>query len=432
MKSRLEKVLHPIAGKPMLGYVLDTAKALKASAISVVLAPGMKTVEEEVRRTSPKAKIGLQKSQLGTGDAVKAARRHMAAAPGITFIMYGDTPFICHRTLEQMKEVMAADAEVAVTVLGFTPKEPCEYGRLVTGGGRLKSIVEYKDASVAEREIRLCNSGVMAVRSELLFPLLDKVTNKNAKKEYYLTDLVAIARDEGFACAVVEAEEKQVMGINNQAELAKAERLMQRELRRRAMENGARLISPENTFLRADTQLSPHVVIHPFVVFGEGVTVEEGVEIRSFCHIEKAVIRKNAIVGPFARIRPGAEVGVDAHIGNFVEIKNTKVGKGAKINHLSYVGDAEVGAGSNIGAGTITCNYDGFHKYKTVIGEEAFIGSNTSLIAPVKVGKGAIIGAGTTVMKDVPADSLAINEMPQKNLVGRARTLRRLKARKKK
>ncbi len=432
MKSVREKVLHEIAGRSMLAYVLETVKSLKAVNTSVVLANGMKAVEAEVARCLPKAKIAIQQKQLGTADAVKSALKHMGKS-GITFILYGDTPFISPATLQRMIDAIQKESHAALAVLGFTPANAGEYGRLVLGDfGMLNAIVEYKEASEAERAITLCNSGVMAVRSELLDSLLSQVKNDNSKGEYYLTDLVKIARVQGYACVVAEADELEVMGINNRAELAVGESIVQQRLREAAMLGGATLISAETIHLRHDTKIGKDVVIHPYVVFGDGVKVEDDVEIKSFSHIDQAIIKKNAVVGPYARIRPGAEIGEGAHIGNFVEIKKSKIGKGAKINHLSYVGDADVGANSNIGAGTITCNYDGVNKHKTVIGEDAFIGSNTSLVAPVKVGKGAITGAGSTILKDVPAGGLAINAMPQKNVVGRAQALRKSKPRKKK
>ncbi|NDF12385.1 MAG: bifunctional UDP-N-acetylglucosamine diphosphorylase/glucosamine-1-phosphate N-acetyltransferase GlmU [Proteobacteria bacterium] len=432
MKSEIDKVMHKVAGKTLVRYVVDAVNAIVADEVVAVIAPTMEAVRDEVLEAFPKAAFARQKERLGTGHAVICAETEVESRKGVTLILYGDTPFISPDTLKEMLRTVRANAKMAVCVLGFSPKHPSDYGRLIIDQqGNLAEIVEYKDASDAERKVRLCNSGVMAVRTELLFDLLSKVNNKNAKGEYYLTDIVKIARENGYICGVVEAHEAEVMGINNRANLAEAEKVVQRHLRERAMENGATLIDPETVFFHHDTKLGRDVTVHPFVVFGAGVEVADGVNIRSFTHIEKAFIDDGAVLGPYARIRPGSDIGKNAHIGNFVEIKKARVEEGAKINHLSYVGDAFVGAGANIGAGTITCNYDGYSKYNTYIGKGAFIGSDTALIAPVKVGEGAIVGAGTTVFNDVPPHALAINEKKQKIVKEYAKKYRKDRAKKK-
>lgn len=422
MKSSLPKVLHPIGGKPMLHHVLDCATQLKPTKTVVVLSPDADDIAASVKRYAPKATIGIQEKPLGTAHAVLAAEKALKGHKGAVLVCYGDTPFIAAGTL---KSLIAALKNNTVAVLGFEPKDPVDYGRLVTNSkGDLEAIVETREASPAIKKIGICNSGVMGFDGATLFSLLKQVKPNNSKKEYYLTDMVAIARAaKGKAC-VVKAPEAEVLGVNSQSQLAEAESLFQNILRERAMENGVRMLDPHTVYLRADTTFGKDVVLHPHVIFGDGVKVGDGVEIRSFSHIEQAILGKNTRVGPFARIRPGTITNEDVHIGNFVEIKNSRLARGAKVSHLSYVGDSEVGKEANIGAGTITCNYDGVNKYKTEIGEGAFVGSNTSLVAPVKIGKGAIIGAGSTITKDVEADALAINTMPQKTEKNGAKRLR--------
>jgi bifunctional UDP-N-acetylglucosamine pyrophosphorylase / glucosamine-1-phosphate N-acetyltransferase len=349
----------------------------------------------------------------------------MSGFDGDILIVYGDTPLLSSATLARMLEARRSAPHPAVVVLGFRPDDPGAYGRLIEGvDGALDAIVEAKDATAEQQAVGLCNSGVMAVDGARLFVLLDRVGNDNAKGEYYLTDIVALARSDGLACRVVEGDEAELIGVNSRAELAIAERIVQDQLRARAMAEGATLTDPASVFLCHDTRLGRDVVIGPFVVFGPGVCVADTVEIRAFCHLEGVSIESGAHIGPFARLRPGAAIGPGAHIGNFVEIKNASVESGAKVNHLTYIGDARVGAGANVGAGTITCNYDGFFKSLTDIGAGAFIGSNTSLVAPVTIGAGAIIGAGSVVARDVPADALALTRGPHTEKEAWARRFR--------
>jgi bifunctional UDP-N-acetylglucosamine pyrophosphorylase/glucosamine-1-phosphate N-acetyltransferase len=374
--------------------------------------------------------------QQGTADAVLAAREALAgfgAGSGedaTVLVLYGDTPMIGADTLAAMIEARRAGA--GVVVLGFRPDDPAEYGRLVLDkAGALEAIVEYREADEAQRAITLCNSGVLAISAGHIWDLLDSVGNDNAKGEYYLTDIVAIARTRGLACAVVEGDEAEVLGINSRGDLAAAEAIWQQARRVRAMEEGATLIDPATVWFAHDTAIGRDVTIGPSVFFGPGVTVADGAVINAFCHLEGAAIGPGVSVGPFARLRPGAELGEGARIGNFVEVKNAVLGAGAKANHLSYVGDATVGAGANIGAGTITCNYDGYLKHRTEIGEGAFIGSNSALVAPVTVGKGALVGAGSTITKNVPDDAIAVTRGRYTVAEGAARDYRERKAREK-
>ena len=402
MKSALPKVMHPLAGRPMVKHLLAAVDAAKLDRSVIVIGPEMESVAQAVAPV-PSA---VQRDRLGTGHAVLCAKDALAGFAGDVLVLYGDTPLLTPETLGRVMQARSDGA--AVVVLGFEPVDPAAYGRLVLDPkGGLDAIVEYKDATPQQRAIRLCNSGVMAADAKLLFDLLSKVRNDNAKGEYYLTDVVALARGQGLPCAVVRAPEEELLGVNSRGEQAVAEAVIQTRLRNRAMENGATLIDPSSVFFSVDTQLGQDVTVGPNVVFGPNVTVADGVQIRAFCHIEGAKIGKGSIVGPFARLRPGAVLQEDVHIGNFVEVKATIVETGAKANHLTYLGDARVGAGANVGAGTITCNYDGFLKSLTDIGAGAFIGSNSALVAPVKIGDGAIIGAGSVITKDVPADALA-------------------------
>ncbi|MBM3951429.1 MAG: bifunctional UDP-N-acetylglucosamine diphosphorylase/glucosamine-1-phosphate N-acetyltransferase GlmU [Rhodospirillales bacterium] len=416
MKSTRAKVLHPLAGRPMIAHVLASAEGLKPDRIVAVVGEDMEDVAEAVRPHP----VAVQHPKLGTAHAVRAARKALAGCTGpgsAVLVLYGDTPLIRTATLKAMLAKLRSPAKPAVVVLGFRPADPAQYGRLVVGSdGRLERIVEARDASAAERRIPLCNAGAMAFDGKALFGLLAGIGRANAKREYYLTDAVAVARARGRSCAVVEAGETEVMGVNARAELALAERAIQRDLRARAMAEGATLIDPETVWFSFDTRLGRDVTVGPNVVFGPGVTVGDEAEIRGFCHVQGATIERGAIVGPFARLRPGARIGPGAHVGNFVEIKNAVLDEGAKANHLAYVGDARVGARANIGAGTITCNYDGFAKHETEIGEGAFIGSNTALVAPVRIGDRAVIGAGSTIAKDVAADALAVTRAEQREI----------------
>jgi len=404
MKSRLPKVLHEIGNRPMVLHTLDAARAAGASASVVVVAPDMESVADAVAPTS----TVVQEEQLGTADAVKPARQIAGAGFETVLILYGDTPFISPETLETMV-ALRVGGEHAVVVLGFRPDDPGAYGRLVqSDAGELVAIVEAKDATPDQLKIGLCNSGVMAVDGAILFDLIDQVGNENAKGEYYLTDIVEIARRRGRTCGIVEADPDELLGVNSRAELAGAELIYQQQRRQAAMEGGATLIDPESVWFSYDTVLGQDVLIGPQVVFGPGVTVADDVEIKAFSHIEGASIASGAVVGPFARLRLGADLQEGAKVGNFVEVKAAVLKPGAKVNHLTYIGDAEIGAAANIGAGTITCNYDGFLKSKTVVGDGAFIGSNSALVAPVTIGKGAIVGAGSTIAKDVEDDAIAL------------------------
>jgi len=423
MKSDLPKVLHRVANRPMISHLLDALSAISSERTVVVVAPGMTELAEAV---AP-ADTAVQTEALGTGHAVLAARDKMADFTGDVLVLFGDTPLLTAETMQDMLMARRAAENPAVVVLGFRPDDPAEYGRLVTAAdGGLEAIVEFKDASDAQREIGLCNAGIMAIDGNHLFPLLDAVGNDNANGEYYLTDIVELARDRGLRCAVVEAADPvEVMGVNSRAQLAEAEAAMQARLRHRAMAGGVTMTDPETVWLSADTQIGRDVIIGPNVVFGTGVTIADNVEIRAFCHIDQAEVASGAVIGPFARLRPGAKLERDVHVGNFVEIKQALVEEGAKVNHLTYIGDARIGSRANIGAGTITCNYDGFFKDLTDIGADAFIGSNTSLVAPVKIGDGATVGAGSVITSDVEPDALAVARGRQKSISGWASAFRK-------
>jgi len=406
MKSDLHKVLHPIAGRPMIEHLLASVGELGPQRQVVVVGAGREQLEAAL---GGRAEIAVQDPQHGTAHAVQRAEGALAGFSGDVLVLYGDVPFVSAETMREMLERLHGDDEPAVVVLGFTPDDALQYGRVISVGDRIVKMVEYKDADTEERACSLCNSGLMAVRASDLFPLLARVDNDNAQGEYYLPDVVNIALADGRVCAVVSTEDPQeVAGINSRAELAEAEANWQQRRRRRAMDDGASLVAPETVWFAWDTLLGRDVLVEPNVVFGPGVTVADSVKIRAFCHIEGASLANGVEVGPYARLRPGAVLEAKAKVGNFVEVKKATLGVGAKANHLSYIGDAEVGAGANIGAGTITCNYDGYFKHKTVIGERAFIGSNSALIAPVKIGADAIVGAGSAVTRDVAAGELRI------------------------
>ena len=404
MKSAKPKVMHALAGRPMVLHLLDMVRSLDAAQSVVVTGPGM----EEITAAVAPASTVLQEERLGTAHAVAQAKPLLKNFDGTVLVLYGDTPLITKATIEAMLERRAQVPNTAVVVLGFRPKNGGEYGRLVFGANGLQAIVEYKDATPEQRAIPLCNSGVMAIDGRHLFQLIDKIGNDNAKGEYYLTDIVKLAVSQGLTASYVEADEEELLGVNSRAELAQAEALVQKRLRTKAMAAGVTLVDPASVTLNWDTELGQDVTIGPNVVFAEGVKIAGNVEIRAFCHLEGVTIASGATVGPFARLRPGAEIGENAHIGNFVEVKKAVIEAGAKVNHLTYIGDATIGAHSNIGAGTITCNYDGFGKHFTDIGAGAFVGSNSSLVAPVKIGDGAVVGAGSVITKDVAADALAV------------------------
>ena len=423
MRSDLPKPLHPIAGRPMIDHLMETLAGLKPARTVVVVGPGMEAV---IDRVQPHAVV-VQGERLGTGHAVLHTESALAGFAGTVLVVYADTPLISAEMLQTLLEAFHGKTPPAVAVLGFRPADPAAYGRLVMRGSRLEAIVEAKDATAAQRRIGLVNAGAMAVDSKTLWPLLKRLRPNNAKGEYYLTDIAGLARKAKLAAVVVEGAADEVLGINSRAELAAAEGVVQRRLRRAAMENGATLIDPKTTFLAWDTKLGSDVTVGPFVVFGPGVTVEDGAEIRAFSHLEGVQVGQRALIGPFARLRPRSKIGMGAHIGNFVEIKQAVVEDGAKANHLSYIGDARVGARANIGAGTITCNYDGFNKSFTDIGAGAFIGSNTALVAPVSVGDGAVTGAGSVITHDVPAGALSLERSQQIDLAGGADKLREKK-----
>ncbi|WP_267386963.1 bifunctional UDP-N-acetylglucosamine diphosphorylase/glucosamine-1-phosphate N-acetyltransferase GlmU [Sphingomonas sp. GC_Shp_3] len=407
MKSDLHKVLHPVAGRPMLLHLLASVDALAPERVVVVTGAGREQVEAAV--TPLGAVTALQAEQLGTGHAVAQAQAALTGFEGAVLILYGDVPLVGTATMRRMLDRLAGDDAPACVVLGFRPPDPAAYGRIIASPeGRIARMVEYKDASTAERAVDLCNSGLMAVRSADLFALLARVGNDNAAGEYYLPDIVMLAAADGRTSVVIETDAAEVAGVNSRAELAVVEGAWQQARRADAMANGATLIAPETVWFAHDTVIGRDVVIEPNVVFGPGTTIADGVTLRAFSHIEGASVATGAIVGPYARLRPGAVVREDAHVGNFVEMKKAVLGKGAKANHLTYLGDAEVGAGANIGAGTITCNYDGYNKSLTRIGAGAFIGSNSALVAPVSIGDGALVAAGSVIIDDVPADGFAI------------------------
>lgn len=421
MKSSLPKVMHQIAGKPLIAHVVSTLSNLSPEKTIIVVSPDpeMESVRQAVSKIAADAKFVVQKEQLGTGHAVCSTQLELIEHNSTILVLYGDTPLI---TVQTLKKILEKSQSSEVVVLGMRMRNPTGYGRLlVSKDEKLEKIIEDRDTTPEQKSITLCNSGVMAVSGKHLFTLLEKLTPTNKAGEYYLTDIVAFASDMGIRCQVVEADASELSGINTREQLADAEAVMQQRLRKVAMAGGVTMIDPYSVYLRYDTKIASDVIIHPHVVFGDGVTVESGVEIRSFSYIEGARIKANAIVGPFARLRAGSVIGENAHIGNFVEIKNSEIGDGAKANHLSYVGDSEVGAGANIGAGTITCNYDGVNKHKTTIGAGAFIGSNTSLVAPVIIGERAMVGAGSVITSDVPESALAIERSPQVNKIGRAK-----------
>lgn len=424
MRTDLPKVMHRLAGRTMIEHVLANLSPLDCDPIVVVVGPGMDKLSKAVT-PHPTA---MQAQQLGTAHAVLAARPVLGGFAGDVLVVFGDCPFISPETIGRMLARRRAADDPVVVVLGMRPADPAEYGRLIVDAdGMLQAIVEHREATPAQRAITLCNSGVMAIDGKRLFGLLERVGNANAKGEYYLTDIVGLARASGADCAVVEAPAEELVGINSRAELAAAEAILQDRLRAQAMAGGATLTDPKSVFFAVDTRLGRDVVVGPSVVFGPGVDVEDGVEIRAFCHIEGAKIGTGAVVGPFARLRPGTVVGEGARIGNFVEAKNATLGPGAKANHLTYLGDVVVGAAANIGAGTITANYDGFGKHKTEIGAEASIGSNSVLVAPVKVGRGAMVGAGSVISQSVSPDALALARARQVEKPGWAAEFRKSK-----
>lgn len=425
MRSGMPKVLHQVSGRSLLAHVLTAVNDSGCTSVGVVIGPDHKVVGAEANRFMPGAESFVQLQRRGTAHAVLAARAALVRGADDILIIFGDTPLIRPETLQRMRGALR---EAAVVVLGFRPADPLGYGRLILEGDQLIAIREHADASESEREIRLCNAGLMALRGDRALAILEQIGDQNHKREFYLTDAVAVARGMGLKVMAIEAEEDEVSGINTKAQLAAAEAISQQRLRQAALDAGVTLVAPETVYLSADTVLARDVTVEPFVVFGPGVTVEEGAVIHSFSHLAGAHVGKDASVGPYARLRPGARLGEKSRIGNFVEVKEAVIEAGAKANHLAYIGDAHVGTDSNIGAGTITCNYDGVAKHRTEIGKGAFIGTNSSLVAPVKIGEGAYVGSGSVITADVPANALALGRARQVVKEGWAQRLRALKS----
>lgn len=431
MKSKRHKVLHPVAGRPMLLHLLAGVETLAPERRIIVVGAGREQVEAAVDGLG--VDIAVQSAQLGTGHAVRMAEPQLAGFAGDVLILYGDVPLVSAATMQRMLDRLHADDAPTAVVLGFRPADAAAYGRIIADeGGTIRKMVEYKDASAEERAVDLCNSGLMAVRGADLFALLGRVGNDNAAGEYYLPDIVMLAAADGRPSAVIETAAWEVAGVNSRAELAAVEAAWQQRRRAQAMADGVTLFAPETVWFSHDTTLAADVTVEQNVVFGPGVTVAEDAVIHAFSHLEGATIARGASVGPYARLRPGAEVGEGAKVGNFVEMKKAVLGAGAKASHLTYLGDAVVGAGANIGAGTITCNYDGFLKYRTIIGEDAFIGSNSALVAPVRIGDGAIVGAGSVITADVAADALGVARGYQEQKPGWAARFRAVMTERKK
>ena len=429
MRSDRPKALHAIAGRSMLAHVLAAVRAVGANEAAVVVGPGAEDVAVEARKVFPDASIFVQKERRGTAHAVLAAREAIARGYDDVIVAYADIPLIRGETLAAMREGLAEGA--ALVALGFAAADPTGYGRLIERNGRLVAIREHKDATEAERKARLCNAGPMAFAGRDALAMLEAIRPDNAQKEYYLTDLAGIAHRRELAARTLEANETEVMGVNDRLQLAAAEAEMQARLRRQAMAEGATLVAPETVFFSSDTKVGRDVLIEPHVVIGPGVVLEDGAVVHAFSHLEGARVASGASVGPYTRLRPGADIAAKAKVGNFVEIKQATIEAGAKVNHLSYIGDARVGAGANIGAGTITCNYDGFVKSRTDIGVGAFIGSNSALVAPVKIGDGAYIGSGSVITKDVDPDALAVARGRQESRAGWAKAFREKRAKEK-
>ncbi len=426
MASARPKVLHAVAGKPLLGHVLEAVAKSGVTATAVVVGPGQDKVAAEAQRVLPDAATFVQRERRGTAHAVLAAKAAIEQGADDILIVYGDTPLIRPATLTRLRAPLAAGA--ALAVLGFRPTDPTGYGRLIIQGDELLAIREEADASAAERAIALCNGGLMALAGNSALAILDRIGDHNRKHEFYLTDAVEIARGMKLRAVAVEVEEDDVRGINTKSQLAEAEAVAQQRLRKAALDGGVTLIAPETVFLSADTKFGRDVVVEPYVIFGEKVTVEDGAVIHAFSHLVGAHVGKGVSVGPFARLRPGTQLGEGSRIGNFVEVKEAVIEAGAKANHLSYIGDAFVGANANVGAGTITCNYDGADKHRTTIGKGAFIGSNSALVAPVEIGEGAYVGSGSVITQNVPADALALARGRQTIKEGWASRLRGLKS----
>jgi len=408
MKSDLPKVMHAIAGFPMVVHAMTQALGAGCSPLCLVIAPGMHQVVSAARGLVDDVLVATQTEQLGTANAVLAAEEALKGFDGNLLVLYGDTPLVTAETMSKLNNLLIDDTRCAVAVLGFKPGDPGEYGRLVMKGEKLERIVEAREASAEEKRIGLCNSGVVAIRGNVAWEFLHRIENNNAKGEYYLTDIVAIANASGYHARVVEADADEVLGVNSRIELAQAETIFQNRARTAHMANGVTLLDPASVYFSADTAIEPDVVVEPHVFFGPAVAIATGAHIKAFSHVEGSVIGAGASIGPFARLRPGTTLGEKVKIGNFVELKKAEIEDGAKISHLSYIGDASIGEEANIGAGTITCNYDGYNKYRTTIGKDVFVGSNTALVAPLTIGTGAIIAAGSVVTEDVAPDALAL------------------------
>jgi bifunctional UDP-N-acetylglucosamine pyrophosphorylase/glucosamine-1-phosphate N-acetyltransferase len=408
MRSTLPKVLHEVARQPMLAHVMQAAAAAGCDSLTVITGPAMPEVGNCAQAVNPNSRIAIQQEALGTGHAVMAARETLRDHDGNLVVLFGDSPLIQAETISMLIDMLAKDPRCAVAVLGFETSEPGAYGRLVIQNGELARIIEAKDAKPEELAITACNAGIMAIRGNLAWDMLEQIAPHNAQGEYYLTDIIDVARRLGYRCLAMMGPAEEALGVNSRAQLAEIEAIFQNRLRRRALDEGVTMIAPETVFLAADTEFGTDVLIEPNVVFGPNVVVGDGVEIRAFSHLEGAVIGDRALIGPFARLRPGSNIGEECKIGNFVEIKKAQIERDVKISHLSYIGDAHVGENSNIGAGTITCNYDGYKKYHTEIGQDVFIGSNSALVAPIVIGSGAYVGAGSVVTENVAPDSLAV------------------------
>lgn len=415
MLSDMPKVLHKIGGAPLFSHALDAADALGASRTILVVGHGGEAVAQTAKDIAPDLEIVVQKEQLGTGHAVMQARETLRGFSGDVVVLFGDTPFIQAASL---RTLIAARAQHDVVVLGFEAADPARYGRLIMNGESLQRIVEFKDASEAERKITFCNSGIVAADAKTLFELLDAIDQNNASGEFYLTDIAEIANTKGLSATAVPCDEAETLGVNSRADLAAAEATFQARARKEALDNGVTLVAPDTVYFSKDTALGRDVTVEPNVVFGPGVSVETGAVIRAFSHLEGCHVGARSLVGPFARLRPGAELANETHIGNFVEIKNSEIGEGTKVNHLSYIGDATLGDKTNIGAGTITCNYDGVNKHKTVLGDGVFVGSNSTLVAPIEVQAGGFVAAGSTLTKPVARDELAVSRAKQRNIGG--------------
>ncbi|KQZ13059.1 bifunctional N-acetylglucosamine-1-phosphate uridyltransferase/glucosamine-1-phosphate acetyltransferase [Mesorhizobium sp. Root554] len=426
MKSALPKVLHKLAGLPLVGHVVKATETAGAGDLALVVGHGAEEMRKAAEKFAPGANIFMQEKRLGTANAVLAARDAISQGYDDVLVIFGDTPLIDPAALTVARLKLAEGA--AVVVIGFRTDNPAGYGRLIEKDGKLLAIREDKDCSGEEKKITFCNSGMMAVAGREALAFLDAVGNKNAKGEYYLTDIVEIAGGQGMSVVATETSFESALGINNRAELAEAEAIWQARRRRQAMLDGVTLIAPETVYFSHDTQIGADTLVEPNVWFGPGVTIAEGAKIHAFSHLEGATVASGCDIGPFARLRPGADLSTKAKVGNFCEVKNAKIEEGAKVNHLTYIGDARIGAGANIGAGTITCNYDGYSKFVTDIGKGAFIGSNSSLVAPVSIGDGGYVASGSVITENVPDDALAFGRARQKTLPGKARELRERRA----